>query len=220
MATHSIDGGGGVRRRGHLGSGLRKLPLQERSKAMIARVLDTARELVEEIGYEAVAGSPTLLLEQSGVSRGSFYAFFESPERVLDELSCETLENSLESLRHALAHRPGDQWAEICDVLIDLYVAEHRTPLIRELWVRQNLTQRVRALDELFIDDMAELVWIEFKKHSPLFEDLTTLQCRAALHALERLMQFAFLHDQQGDSAIVTEAEQMLLRYFAGHSGS
>ncbi|CQD23248.1 TetR family transcriptional regulator [Mycolicibacterium conceptionense] len=69
-----------------LAGGLRKRPLQERSKSMIQRILDTAAELVEEVGYEAVVGSPTLLLDRCGVSRGSFYAFFESPERVLDEL--------------------------------------------------------------------------------------------------------------------------------------
>lgn len=202
-----------------LAGGLRKLPLQERSKFMIARVLDTARELVEEVGYEAVAHSPTLLLEKSGVSRGSFYAFFESPERVLDELSYEALEASLGTLRHALGGRRGDRWTEICDVLVDLYVAEHRTPLIRELWVRQNLTERVRALDQLYIDIMAGLVHQAFTEHAPLFAELTELHCSVALHALERLTQFAFIEDENGDAAVIEEARRMLACYFAGHAG-
>ena len=40
-----------------------------------------------EVAYEAVAASPTLLLQESGVSRGSFYSFFETPETVLEELA-------------------------------------------------------------------------------------------------------------------------------------
>ncbi|OBG86252.1 TetR family transcriptional regulator [Mycobacterium sp. NS-7484] len=200
-----------------LAGGLRKRPLQERSKAMIQCILDTAAELVEEVGYEAVVGSPTLLLDRCGVSRGSFYAFFESPERVLDELSYQGIRQSTANLDAALWSRPGEHWVEIVDALLDLYTTEHRTPLIRELWVRQNLTQRVRDLDHRAIDDSATLVHAQFRKHAPLFDTLTELQCRVAIHTVERLFQYAFIDEPEGDSAIIAEARRMLIDYFAGY---
>lgn len=201
-----------------LAGGLRKRPLQARSKAMIQRVLDAAAELVEEVGYEAVLGSPELLLDRSGVSRGSFYAFFETPERVLDELSYQRIQDSAATFGRALEQRPAQRWTEIVDILVDFYTAEHRVPLIRELWVRQNLTQRVRALDNLAIDDFAKMTLDEFHRHAPAFESLTVLACRVAIHALERLFQLAFADDPDGDPAIIGEARRMLTDYFAGYA--
>lgn len=67
--------------------GLRKRPLQARSKVNTARILDTASRLLVDVGYQAIVASPTLLLQESGVSRGSFYSFFETPEKVLEELA-------------------------------------------------------------------------------------------------------------------------------------
>lgn len=201
-----------------LAGGLRKRPLQERSKSMIQCILDTAAELVEEVGYEAVVGSPTLLLDRCGVSRGSFYAFFESPERVLDELCYQGIRLSTANLDAALWSRPGEHWVEIVDVLLDVYTTEHRTPLIRELWVRQNLTQRVRDLDHLAIDDLAALSHAQFRKHAPLFDNLTELHCRVAIHTVERLFQYAFIDDPDGDPAIIAEARRMLIDYYSDHA--
>ncbi|GHE76504.1 hypothetical protein GCM10017786_01930 [Amycolatopsis deserti] len=199
--------------------GLRKLPVQERSRAMVEHVLDTATDLVRNLGYEAVVGSPTLLLEKAGVSRGSFYAFFESPERVLEELCHRQMQASTDGLARALKDRPGETWTEIVDVLIDYYTREHRTPLVRELWVRQNLTERVRALDELCIEDWAARVLEQFRQHAPAFDELTQAHCSVALHALERLVQFAFAGDEDGDPAVLAQAHFMLTRFFAGHAG-
>jgi len=207
-------------RTGQLAGGLRKLPVQERSRAMVEQVLETARELVENLGYEAVVGSPTLLLEKSGVSRGSFYAFFESPERVLEELCYRQMQDSTEGLERILAARPGKRWTEVVDILIDYYTEEHRNPLIRELWVRQNLTERVRALDELYIGKWAERVLRELREHAPLFDGLTETHCSVALHAVERLIQFAFSDDVNGDPTVIGQARFLLVQYFSGHAGA
>ncbi|MCE0765010.1 hypothetical protein LWC35_19195 [Pseudonocardia kujensis] len=181
-------------------------------------MLRVAAELVEEIGYEAVVGSPTLLLDKTGVSRGSFYAFFETPERVLDEMCYRQMQGSTADLDRALRERPGRDWTEIVEVLVVHYTREHQTPLIRELWVRQNLTERVRALDELWIEDMAGRLLQQFRRHAPLFSELAEIHCSVALHAIERLFQFAFTDDENGDPVVVDEARFMLTRYFAGHA--
>ena len=186
---------------------------------MIQVILDTAAELVEEVGYEAVVGSPTLLLDRSGISRGSFYAFFETPERVLDELSYQRIQQSTAALEEALSSRRGEHWTEIIDVLVDFYTAEHRIPLIRELWVRQNLTRRVRELDLKWIDDMSSTLLAQFRTHQPLFTKLTELQCGVSIHVLERLFQFAFADDPDGDPKIIGEARRMLVDYFADYAG-
>ncbi|WP_200863085.1 TetR/AcrR family transcriptional regulator [Amycolatopsis orientalis] len=199
--------------------GLRKQPVQERSRAVVEQILEAAAELVQDSGFEAVIGSPTLLLDRTGVSRGSFYAFFESPEHVLDELCYRQMKDSTATFQQALDARRGRRWNEIVDILVDYYAEEHRTPLVRELWVRQNLTQRVRALDELCIDDWAGRVLDQFRRHAPKFDGLTRLHCSVALHALERLAQFAFTDDEDGDPAVIDQARLMLTQFFAAHAG-
>lgn len=201
-----------------LAGGLRKRPLQERSRTMVQSILETAAELVVEVGYEAVVASPTLLLDRSGVSRGSFYSFFESPERVLDELAYQGVQQSIESFDKALAAIPGKHWTEVIDVLVEQYTSEHRAPLVRELWVRQNLTQRARELDHMAIADMAVLMLAAFRTYGRVFDTLTDLQCRVAIHAVERLFQYAFIEEPHGDPLIIGEAKRMLVDYFAGYS--
>lgn len=200
-----------------LAGGLRKRPLQERSRAMIETVLQAAAELLVEVGYEAVIASPALLLDRSGVSRSSFYAFFEAPERVLDELAYQRVRECTSALEHALRGAPGKHWTEVVDVLVELYTVEHRVPLIRELWVRQNLTQRTRELDDLAIDDMAVLILAEFRSYGSAFDALSERHCRAALHVVERLFQYAFIDRSEGDPTVLAEARRMLVEYFAGY---
>jgi AcrR family transcriptional regulator len=197
-----------------LAGGLRKVPLQERSRAAVRRILDTASQLVEELGFEAVVDSPTLVLERSGVSRGSFYAFFETPERALDQLAYEHIVRSIADVRDALGKRKGDHWTEIVDLLVTSYVEDHRNPVIRELWVRQNLSRHIREIDRQAIAELATTLRQEFRTHEPLFPDLTELQCAVALHTLERLCQFAFTDDAAGDPAAIQEAHTMLTGYF------
>jgi AcrR family transcriptional regulator len=198
-----------------LPGGLRKQPLQERSKAAIRGVLDSAAELVLEQGTQALIGSPTLLLERSGISRGSFYAFFDSPERVLDELALQCMQDSRDELVKLFAERRRRKWTEIVDVLSEQYWGQYHIPLVRELWVGQHLTSNIRTLDRVWAEELADLVLDEFQSHAPQFRRLTFTQCIVAVEILERLSQYAFRDQAQGDPAIKKEARSIVMGYFA-----
>lgn len=202
-------------RTSQLPGGLRKQPLQERSKAAIRCVLDAAAELVLEHGTEALIGSPTLLLERSGISRGSFYAFFDSPERVLDELALGCMQDSREELEKLFDGRRRSEWTEILETLIDQYWGQFRIPLVRELWVGQHLTSNIRTLDRLWADELANLLLEEFRSHAPKFERLTFTQCVVGVEIMERLSQYAFRESAEGDAAIKDEARSVVFGYFA-----
>jgi AcrR family transcriptional regulator len=198
-----------------LPGGLRKQPLQDRSRVAISRVLEVAAELVAQNGAEAAVESLPVLLERSGMSRGSFYAFFESPERVLDELALQCMLDSIKTFDDALHDRPGDEWELIVDALIDCYTRQFRIPLVRELWVRQQLSTTVRAIDRAWIDNLASAMYDEFQALTPDFEALTELHCLVALETLERLFQYAFRDDPHGDTAVIAEARDVVVRYLA-----
>lgn len=195
--------------------GLRKKPLQDRSRTAIQRVLDTAAELVLERGAEAVVESANLLLEKSGISRGSFYSFFETPQAVLDELALQCLQDSAADFTTKLENRNTASWRGIVDALFDCYNKQFRIPLVRELWVGQQLTSTVRNLDRAWIDTIALWVLDEFKTHAPMFDDMVLAQCVVPIESLERSFQYAYRSDPLGDAVAIAVARDMVESYWA-----
>ncbi|KUI26170.1 TetR family transcriptional regulator [Mycobacterium sp. IS-1496] len=197
---------------------LRKQPVQERSRATIQRILDTASRLLVEVGYDAVAGSPTLLLQESGVSRGSFYSFFETPEKVLEQLAFQCMQDSAVTLVDDL--RPGRHahWNDVIDTLVDFYVGSFKRPLVRELWVCQHLTPPVRTADREWMNNVAAMMLAAFQAFEPMFSRLTVLQCLVAVEILERLFQYAYTEDPDGDPRTIDEIRVVLIQYFTAYS--
>jgi AcrR family transcriptional regulator len=167
--------------------GLRKRPLQERSKATTQLILDTASRLLVEVGYQAVVASPTLLLQESGVSRGSFYAFFETPEKVLEELAFQCMQESAVFLGDMLRADPLTHWHDVVDTLIKFYVDCFNRPLVRELWVGQNLTPPVRAADREWMEEVAGKLLSALGEFAPSFGQFSLRQCLVVIEILERL---------------------------------
>ena len=199
--------------------GLRKVPLQERSKATTQRILDTAARLVVDVGYDAVVGSPTLLLQESGVSRGSFYSFFETPEKVLEELAFQCMQESGAKIRSLLRDSPSGHWHDVVDVLVAFYVDCFSRPLVRELWVGQNLTPPVRARDREWMQNVADDVLAALRSFAPLFRALSDCQCLVAVEIMERLFQYAYTDDVNGDRSIIDEIRIVLIQYLSSYSG-
>jgi AcrR family transcriptional regulator len=198
--------------------GLRKRPLQERSKATTARILDTAKELLVEVGYEAIAASPTLLLQESGVSRGSFYSFFETPEKVLEELAFQCMQESAGLLDDMLQAGPMKHWHDVIDTVIEFYIACYERPLVRELWVAQNLTPPVRTADRAWMEDVAGKLLSALQRFAPLFDRLSMRQCLVAIEILERLFQYAYTEDANGSELVVAEIRIVLLQYVSHYA--
>ena len=198
--------------------GLRKRPLQVRSRATTQRILDTASRLLVEVGYQAIVASPTLLLQESGVSRGSFYSFFETPEKVLEELAFQCMQESAATLGNMLRARSITHWHSVVDTLIEFYRDSFEQPLIRELWVGQNLTPPVRAADREWMQDVAKMLLVALEQFAPAFADFTLRQSVVAIEICERLFQYAYTEQVLGDQPIVGEIRIVLIQYLTHYS--
>lgn len=196
------------------GGGLRKQPVQERSKVTTQRILDTAARLVAERGYDAVVGSPLLLLNESGVGRGAFYAFFESPEKVLDELAYRAMRESTARVT-ALLREPMTHWHDVIDAMISYYTHTLAKSLIRELWIGQHLTPPVRAQDRQWVIHTAGQWLAALQQFTPRFDSLTLTPCIVATEICERLFQFAYQDDPSGDTSVIEQIRIVLVQYFS-----
>src|SRR5213592_4347702 len=96
---------------------LRRVPVQGRSVARVARMLDACAELVDEIGYEAL--TTTLLAERAGVAIGSVYQFFPDKRALVQALTMRHLETYLARVTARLDGAPLSHWWEAVDAAID-----------------------------------------------------------------------------------------------------
>ena len=105
-------------------SPLRRVPVQGRSVARVARMLDACAALVDEIGYEAL--TTTLLADRAGVAIGSIYQFFPDKRAVVQALTLRNLEAYLDRLTARFADGDFANWWDGVDAGIDEYIAMHR----------------------------------------------------------------------------------------------
>ena len=103
---------------------LRRVPVQGRSVARVARMLDACAELVDEVGCDGL--TTTLLAERARVAIGSVYQFFPDKQAVVRALVVRNLEEYLGRLETRLASAAFRHWWEAVDAAIDEYIEMHR----------------------------------------------------------------------------------------------
>lgn len=141
--------------------------------------------------------------------------FFDSPERVLDELARRCMIDSYGLITRQFTNRSRTTWTEIVDILVGHYRQQYAIPLIRELWVGQHLNASIRSLDQIWCDEIAVLVFEQFEIHAPRFNRLSHLQCAIAVEIIERLAQYAFRTNPSGDETVLAESHDALREYFS-----
>src|SRR5436305_13842349 len=83
------------------GGPLRRVPVQGRSVARVARMLDACAELIDDLGYDGL--TTTLLAERAGVAIGSVYQFFPDKRAIVQALTMRNLEAYLQRLGSRIA---------------------------------------------------------------------------------------------------------------------
>src|SRR5256714_2318626 len=95
---------------------LRRVPVQGRSVARVARMLDACAKLVDELGYDGL--TTTLLAERAGVAIGSVYQFFPDKRAIVQALTMRNLEAYLQRLGARIAEERFEYWWDAGDAAI------------------------------------------------------------------------------------------------------
>jgi AcrR family transcriptional regulator len=101
---------------------LRTTPLQERAQRTVERILDTAGELIEEVGIDGF--NTNLLAERSGLKVGSIYRYFPNKQAVMAALYERLTEEWQPFFEGALERiaDPANDWREECDLMVDEFM--------------------------------------------------------------------------------------------------
>jgi AcrR family transcriptional regulator len=192
---------------------LRRVPVQGRSVARVARMLDACAELVDEIGYEAL--TTTILAERAGVAIGSIYQFFPDKRAVVQALTLRSLEAYLERLSGRLSESTFPHWWDGVDAGIDEYIDMHRTvPGFRTLHfgnvVDVHLLDDERDNNAVIANALVgQLVADLDMRGGPSVE----FAVMVAVEVADALIQMAFRRDPNGDPRVLAEAKGLIRDY-------
>ena len=102
---------------------LRNEPVQARSTARLAALMDAAAAVVDEIGYERL--TTAMVAERAGASIGTVYRYFPDRIAVLQALGARNLERALSRVTDEAANVKHDDWLSALhgsmDVLIEAF---------------------------------------------------------------------------------------------------
>jgi AcrR family transcriptional regulator len=196
---------------------LRRVPVQGRSVARVARMLDACAELVDELGYDGL--TTTLLAERAGVAIGSVYQFFPDKRAVVQALTMRNLEAYLRQLGARIAEERFAYWWDAVDAAIDEYIAMHRTtPGFRVLHfgdaVDVHLLDDERDNNSVIVGQLTALLVDRFGSTSGVRLEFAL---SIAVETADALIKMAFRRDPAGDPAVIDEAKALIREYLHRH---
>jgi AcrR family transcriptional regulator len=197
----------------HAGSPPRRVPKQERSRALVAGVLDAADRLLGAEGGGAL--STTRLAREAGVSVGSLYQYFPDTGAIVAALATRHMD-AFEALMHdVVAQPPAVLRDDPAGALLELFAARYRAePGYRALWFGPHLTEELREADRRNKRALARGLRRLVVRIEPAHDDERLgIVCEAAVHVADALLQEAFRRDPEGDGALLAEARTILRGY-------
>jgi AcrR family transcriptional regulator len=96
---------------------MRKQPKQQRSRALVATLLDATARCIARDGFEGT--TVPKLCEEAGVSVGSFYQYFEHKDQLYDALMDRMIDTAVGIIDTRLSGMQGADTDQVIRVLLD-----------------------------------------------------------------------------------------------------
>jgi AcrR family transcriptional regulator len=196
---------------------MRHKPQQTRSQERVGLILDTAADLIAEVGYEAV--TTNAIAERAGISIGSLYRYFPDKDAILRGLSVRHLEQVRaihnQVFTEDLVYLPLEVVIDrIVDPFVELQVA---CPEFKQILLGSDVSSEIAAASEQMEAEIVERMASFLSDMAPGIDEqrarLVAMACKAQVKALLSLIT--------GDSdpafreQITAEMKRMLFNYLA-----
>ena len=111
----------------------RRVPLQDRSRQRVERILDAAARVFGDVGYEAA--TTEAIAERAGTSVGSIYQFFPNKRALFDAIATHCNERSRAAFDELVSRGPlPSSWRELMERSVDVFVSLNDEPGFRAIW--------------------------------------------------------------------------------------
>jgi AcrR family transcriptional regulator len=191
----------------------RRLPTQARSRVRVEHVLDTAAQLIDRVGPDAVTTG--MIAKAAGVSIGWLYDFFPNRESIFDAIVSRSLDKVIPVAEQVHEARPDDDWrvvlGAVVEALFDFYQSE---PGFRVLWFSR--FQSTAMLEANREHDLAGATdaYERLNRHGL---DLIGVSPERALHLvigiIDKGLDLAFRLEPEGDRDLIAETIAATVAY-------
>lgn len=205
--------------------GLRRVPVQQRSAARLARILDACAELLDETGYEEL--STRAVATRAGVPIGSVYRFFGNKRDMADALARRNLDSYVGRVERLLTAIPAADWRSAIDVVLEEYLTMKRTvpgfglvdfgariPVGAPAFApeRNPGGEPVPDPNRRVADRLTTLLATHLRR---VPDAALRRMVLVAVEAADALFQLAFRTDASGDPDIIAETRELVRAYLA-----
>ncbi len=132
-------------------SGLRKVPQQERSRELVAKIIAATSELLRNIGPDAITTNH--IAEVTGIGKGSIYQYFRTKDDIIVAAIQDTARSQTPTLRAALSQIALLPPEQMIDSSIDILVSfsTDNAAMIRYLATHPDVSQEVEANSDMSV---------------------------------------------------------------------
>ena len=197
---------------------IRNEPVQARSTARLAALLDAAAEVIDEIGYERL--TTAMVADRAGASIGTVYRYFPDRIAVLQSLAARNAERMNERVMAAVRDEQHDDWFAALSagvaVLVDAYRTEPGFASLRLGDVLDLRPATGASANAALASHMYDALVQRFELPGT---DAARLAFEAASAAGDALVARAFTRDPEGDEQFIAHAHDIFVAlmspYFA-----
>jgi AcrR family transcriptional regulator len=182
---------------------LRNEPVQARSTARLAGLLDAAAAVIDELGYERL--TTAMVAERAGASIGTVYRYFPDRIAVLQALAARNLERTLDHTVAEINKPEYTTWADALDAALAVYVDAFRTePGFRSLRVGDVIDLRPVPNEHTFNSIVADAVHgAAAARFGIPADDNARFLFECAVELADAMASRAFLYSPDGDQAFL-----------------
>jgi AcrR family transcriptional regulator len=199
---------------------LRNEPVQARSTARLAGLLDAAAAVVDELGYERL--TTAMVAERAGASIGTVYRYFPDRIAVLQALAARNLERTLTKVTGEISNAKHTDWAAALNGGLDIFVEAFRNePGFRSLRVGDVIDLRPNPNDRTYNSLVAEAMLAALAKRFDIpVTDESRFAFEVAIEISDALAARAFAFDSKGQGSYLDAGRDAVQTLLAPHFGS
>jgi len=195
----------------------RRLPVQERSRERVERILDAASEIVLKSGVDAL--TTRQIATHAKIPVASLYQYFSDRDAVLLALVERDMAEMDAQVADDLAALTSYSVATIVETTMRAFVkVYHRRPAFMEIWVRGRSNQAIYDYGREHNRRTAEAVLAFVSELGIARPELTTRVAEFAVEAGDRAFQLAFETNQRGDEFLIEEGIALVTSYLARYA--
>jgi AcrR family transcriptional regulator len=196
---------------------LRNEPVQARSTARLAALLDSAAGVIDEIGYERL--TTAMVAERAGASIGTVYRYFPDRIVVLQGLSSRFLQGFSESTVSVIQGSKHADWLDAVDACFDdIVTAFRRDPGFRSLRFGDVLD--ITPAGTAGIAAIAAAMAGALEERYALGVPDLAFRLEVALTLSDALLARAFRDGRTGDDRFIAEARSAVRTYLEDDDAS